>query len=76
MLDRDVCELANMLTVAALVAEAGLVRAESRGTHFRTDAPERDDDGFCRRIFVERAGDGAIQTELGPLQPPNDVRGA
>ena len=29
------CELANMLTVAALVTEAALARAESRGTHFR-----------------------------------------
>ena len=71
---RQSCELVNMLTVSALVAEGGLQRAESRGTHFRSDAPERADDRFCRRIFLERAGDGAIHSELGPLHDPSDQR--
>lgn len=66
------CELANMLTVSALVAEAALRRAESRGTHFRDDHPQRDDRAFCRRIFLERAGDGSIRTELGPAHAPTD----
>lgn len=70
---RPACELANMLTVAALVAEAALARAESRGTHFRDDHPARDDAGFCRRIFLERLGDGAIRTAPGPLQTPTDA---
>jgi L-aspartate oxidase len=72
--DRARCELANMLTVAALVAEAGLARAESRGTHFRDDHPERDDATFCRRIFLQRAADGSIRTELGALHAPTDPR--
>lgn len=66
------CELANMLTVSALVAEAALRRAESRGTHFRDDHQQRDDGAFCRRIFLERAGDGSIRTELGPAHAPTD----
>ncbi|MCU0864732.1 MAG: L-aspartate oxidase [Planctomycetes bacterium] len=66
------CELANMLTTAALVAEAALARAESRGTHFRDDFPARDDARFCRRIFLQRAADGAIRTEPGPLHPATD----
>jgi len=66
------CELANMLTVAALVAEAALCRAESRGTHFRDDHQKRDDTAFCRRIFLERAGDGSIRTALGPAHAPTD----
>jgi L-aspartate oxidase len=70
--DRTRCELANMLTVAALVAEAALARGESRGTHFRDDHPTRDDAAFCRRIFLQRGTDGAIRTELGPLTPPTD----
>ena len=69
---RAACELANMLTVAALVTEAGLQRHESRGTHFRTDFAERDDGRFCRRIFLERHPDGAILSEQGPLMPPSD----
>ena len=67
------CELANMLTVAALVAESCLARAESRGTHFRDDHPQRDDAEFCRRIFLARGSDGAIRTTLGPLHRPTDL---
>lgn len=70
---RQACELVNMLTVAALVAESGLQREESRGTHFRSDADQRDDERFCRRIFLERAGDGAIHSEFGPLLDPSDL---
>lgn len=70
--DRRACELANMLTVAALVTEASLRRQESRGTHFRSDFPARDDAGFCRRIFLDRTADGAIQTVLGDLAAPTD----
>ena len=69
---RQACELVNMLTVSALVAEGGLQRAESRGTHFRSDAPERRDDQFCRRIFLERTGDGAIHSAFGPLHGASD----
>jgi L-aspartate oxidase len=36
-------ELQNMLTLSRLVSRSALERAESRGTHFRTDFPERDD---------------------------------
>ncbi len=70
--DRARCELANMLTTAALVATAAIARAESRGTHFRDDHPERNDATFCRRIFLERTVDGAIATTLGPLHPGTD----
>jgi L-aspartate oxidase len=33
----------NFLTVATLIARASLWRTESRGAHYRTDFPERDD---------------------------------
>ncbi len=36
-------ELVNMLILARLIAASALWREESRGTHFRTDFPERDD---------------------------------
>src|SRR5215204_194762 len=36
-------ELQNMLTICHLIATAALTRTESRGAHFRTDHPERDD---------------------------------
>lgn len=36
-------ELQNMLTVGALIASAAHSRTESRGAHYRTDHPARDD---------------------------------
>jgi L-aspartate oxidase len=69
---RRVCELANMLTVAALVTEAAMLREESRGTHFRSDFPARDDARFCRRIFLECAGDSGIRSEPGPNAAATD----
>ena len=39
----DIVERKNMLLVASLITEASLSRTESRGGHFRTDYPKRDD---------------------------------
>jgi L-aspartate oxidase len=36
-------EMVNMLTVARIVVQAALWRKESRGGHFRSDYPQRDD---------------------------------
>ena len=36
-------ELQNLLTVARLMIDAALAREESRGTHYRSDHPARDD---------------------------------
>ena len=36
-------ELQNLLCVALLIGRQALLRQESRGVHFRTDYPERDD---------------------------------
>jgi L-aspartate oxidase len=41
-------ELQNLLTVARLMIDAALLREESRGTHFRSDFPARDDGHWIR----------------------------
>ena len=41
--DRDVRRLSSLVTVGLLIARAALRREESRGGHFRTDFPHRDD---------------------------------
>ena len=48
-------ELQNMLCVAELIIRAALARRESRGAHFRTDFPDRDDAAFGRRIVFSRS---------------------
>ena len=42
--------VANVLTVARLIARAALRREESRGAHYRDDYPRRDDIHWQRRV--------------------------
>ena len=41
-------EAVNMLTVARIIIRAALGRTESRGAHFRSDYPHRDDIRWLR----------------------------
>ncbi|HHX41923.1 MAG TPA: L-aspartate oxidase [Armatimonadetes bacterium] len=45
-----VAELQNMLTISRLIAQAALKREESRGGHYRTDFPRRDDEQWRRHV--------------------------
>ena len=44
----------NFVTLAKLVAEAALSRRESRGAHYRSDYPERDDADFSGHTLQRR----------------------
>lgn len=44
----------NFVTLALLVAEAALARRESRGAHYRSDYPARDDENFQRHTIQRR----------------------
>jgi L-aspartate oxidase len=45
-------ELRNMTIVSELIAKAALIRTESRGTHYRTDYPRRDDINWRRSVKI------------------------
>ena len=52
-------ELQNLLTIARLMIVAALARDESRGTHFRSDFPSRDDARWgLRHVASPRAAIG------------------
>lgn len=55
-------QVANLATVALLVARAALAREESRGGHFRTDFPLRDDARW-RKHVVQSADRGLTVRE-------------
>jgi succinate dehydrogenase/fumarate reductase flavoprotein subunit len=47
-------ELQNLVTTATLLTHAAWVREESRGTHRRTDFPERDDESWGGHVVWVR----------------------
>lgn len=47
-------ELQNMLTVCFLISSAAYTRTESRGAHFRTDHPDRDDEHWRLHLLWRR----------------------
>ncbi len=53
-----VLELQFMLDNAECIVTAALERKESRGAHYRTDFPKRNDDEWLRHITLTYDGDG------------------
>jgi succinate dehydrogenase / fumarate reductase flavoprotein subunit len=49
-------ELRNMLDLAQVIAYSALVRTESRGAHYRTDFPERDDKNWLKHTLAYLRG--------------------
>jgi succinate dehydrogenase / fumarate reductase flavoprotein subunit len=55
---QEVLELANMLRVAEVIVYSALSRKESRGAHFRSDYPERNDEDWLKHTFVNETPTG------------------
>ncbi|MFP4001813.1 MAG: FAD-dependent oxidoreductase [Thermoplasmata archaeon] len=51
-------ELKSMVNIAEVVALGSIQREESRGSHFRRDHPDRDDEGYMYHTMVEKTGEG------------------
>jgi L-aspartate oxidase len=51
---RAECELRNMHALALLIAKSALARQESRGSHYRSDFPYRDDEGFGKHSVAQK----------------------
>src|SRR5262245_51676550 len=50
-------ELHNLHTLATLICRSALAREESRGSHYRSDFPYRDDDAFQKHSLVQHGKD-------------------
>jgi len=50
-------KLKLILTTAELITVASLYREESRGSHYRTDFPKRDDNRWCGNIILKKDGE-------------------
>src|SRR5262249_756494 len=55
-------ELANLHSLATLMARSALAREESRGSHYRSDFPYRDDDLFQKHSLIQRSKDVTFES--------------
>lgn len=72
----SILELGYMLDVAETIIQSALQREESRGSHQRTDFPERDDDQFLSHSLAYREDDGSPRVDYLPVKitkwPPGE----
>jgi L-aspartate oxidase len=64
LLDSDLIELRNLVTVAELVVRSAMARRESRGLHYNIDHPERDDAAWLQDTLIRRD-----DTQPAPASP-------
>ncbi|HYG93383.1 MAG TPA: L-aspartate oxidase [Nocardioides sp.] len=69
--DQDSWETTNLLTIGAAMADAAALREETRGSHWREDFPERDDEHWAGHFDAGMA-DGVTTVRFHPA-PPTDV---
>ena len=50
----EYCNLQNYLDVCEAIIKSALTRKESRGSHYRSDFPEKDDENFLCNILLTR----------------------
>ncbi|HWQ33651.1 MAG TPA: fumarate reductase (quinol) flavoprotein subunit [Blastocatellia bacterium] len=60
-------ELSYMLDVAEAIIQCALHRKESRGSHQRSDFPQRDDQNYLAHSLVYRHEDGTTRVEYLPV---------
>ena len=54
----SLAELGNMLDVAQVIVASSLAREESRGAHYRSDFPERDDNNWLQHTIASYTPEG------------------
>ena len=69
-------ELTYMLDGAETIIHSALNRTESRGSHQRSDHPDRDDENFLQHSLAYREPNGPPRIEYTPVSitrwPPGD----
>ncbi len=61
-------ELRNMIDIAEVTAYASLWRKESRGAHYRTDYPTRNDEEYLVHSMVIRNEQGELEMRTKPVK--------
>ncbi|HET7769601.1 MAG TPA: FAD-binding protein, partial [Chloroflexota bacterium] len=75
-------DVRNLIEVARLICRAALARTESRGSHYRSDFPTKNDATWLKNIYLTRTPDGTFTeeaqevalTRLKPGEMPAELR--
>ncbi|HIE18422.1 TPA: hypothetical protein EYP75_01715, partial [Candidatus Bathyarchaeota archaeon] len=62
----EALELRNMIDVGLIIALAALTRRETRGSHYRSDYPERNDRDWLKMIEIQR---GDVEPQVNIRNP-------
>ncbi|MGZ5423342.1 MAG: FAD-dependent oxidoreductase [Candidatus Aminicenantales bacterium] len=66
-------EFEHMVEVAEVILLGALKREETRGSHFRSDFPKRDDASWLKHTIISRSDKGPVITyrdvQIGPYAP-------
>jgi fumarate reductase (CoM/CoB) subunit A len=75
----EALEAINMVNLSEMVVRAAMIREESRGSHFRTDFPRKDNKRWLRNIVVKQGKDETLFDTIPPLitklKPPEHEEG-
>ena len=64
---QEALEVHNLLTFSKIIIAGALNRKESRGAHFRTDFPKRDDKNWTKHTLAWRTPDGETKFDYKPV---------
>jgi L-aspartate oxidase len=60
-------ETSNLHAIASVLAQHALIRQETRGSHWREDYPDRDDEHWRVRLVTQIDADGLASTQRRPV---------
>lgn len=63
----EIVNTINWITVARMVANSALLRTESRGSHYRSDFTDTDNEKWLANIYVKNKGNMEIETAIRPV---------